>query len=492
MKKNGQPQNTNRTPGIMTLIGIAAVLLSLFVMLILCLVPGRSANSRNPVLLVYGDNKNFPAVSLENSMHAIGFDVETADEEYAFDEDRNYIIMAVGEYAFNYVDAYKDTPEVKGFVLVCPEMPAPELMEGMSGTVPSQEVAIFAGKDNASAVGDMGSARVIYERISGDDTVYGTPITRGGSFSSKVYINNIQTRYLSLSFAKIKDPSKFLFSPIFQNELAGYLAGTYQDLTIRDAGFGRITAWYVWAVLSFFTFLVGMCLYLAALPLIMSDMKQETIHKGEKMSAALIGGISLALAIGTIATTFVDKFRTYASCALCLMPLIFLVIMTFNKGGFILDNKVRYLKRQTRPLRPLFISVTVALLVLFVFYLFTDLKLVVDIPPMILAPCVFVLDLICCAALLYADRKSRYMGQGGSSYFGNRVIFLLMLIPSVFAMIFGGVFRLTDIFYAGFAGLVSTLVPFVSLIPLRRHTDHSLIPGIVHAVIYTAVVFAML
>ncbi|MBO4242521.1 MAG: hypothetical protein IKT14_00125 [Clostridiales bacterium] len=492
MKKNGQPQNTNRTPGMMTLIAIAMMLVSLLVMFILCLVPGRSANSRNPVLLVYGDDSNFPVLSMENSMHAIGFDVETADESYVFDEERNYIIMGVGEYAFNYVDAYKEQPEVKGFVLVCPGMPASEIMEGMSGTYPSREIAIFAGKDDASKVSDMGSARVIYERISGDDTVYGTPITRGGKFSSKVYINNIQTRYLSLSFAKIKDADKFLFSPLFQNELAGYLSTTYQDLTIRDASFSRINAWYVWALISFFTCLVGMCLYLAALPLIMSDMKQETIHKGEKLSAALIGGISIALAIGTIATTFVEKFRTYASCALCLMPLIFMVIMTFNKSRFILDNKVRYIKKQTRPMRPLFISLTVVLLVFLSLRLFTDLQLVMDLPAMVIAPCIFILDLMCSSALLYADRKSRYMGQGGSSYFGNRVIFLLMLIPSVFAMIFGLVFRLTDIFYAGFAGLTSTLVPFVSLIPLRRHTDHSLIPGIVHAVIYTAVVFAML
>lgn len=492
MKKNGAPQR-RKGPGILTLAGLGMVLVSLLILLILNLIPGSSANKRNPVLLISGIEENIPGNSLENTLHAVGFDLENDPEgDFVLEDDRNYVILSAGENALNTINIYKDTENVVGFIFLCPAFNSEVLPEGMSSTEPSQDIAIFAGADDASKVLEIGDARAVYERLSGDDTVYGVPVKRGGLFASKVFINNLQTRYLSLSHFKVKDPAKFLFSPLMQNELAGYLSSTYQDLTIRDAGFGRIDSWFVFAVLSIFCCLTGFCLYLAALPLVLSDMKQETIHKGEKASAALIGGISLALCIGVIATTFLDIFRKWAPTVMVLLPLVFMLSMTLSKIRFIAGKEGRFVRRNTRMIRPLFISATVVLLVFFTFNIFFDLKVRNGMPASVLLPAVFLADIILSASLLYADRKSRYMGEGGCSLFGNRVIFLMMLIPSVFAFIFGLVFKMRDIMYGGLSGALCVLLPFVSLVPLRRHTDHSLIPGLVHGIIYVIAVAAML
>ncbi len=109
-----------------------------------------------------------------------------------------------------------------------------------------------------------------------------------------------------------------------------------------------------------------------------------------------------------------------------------------------------------------------------------------------IAAVAFVIDFFLACGLLYADRKSRSVGQGGCSYFGNRIIFLMMLIPAVFSFFFGLISDQNVIMYAGLDGITVTLVPFLSLIPLRRHTDRSLIPALLHGFVFAVTVLLVL
>lgn len=484
-----QPQEpSNKTiPLIGSVVAVAAVL----ILFILYLVSFSGENRRNPVVLFSGADGNFPVVSMQNTLHRAGFDLQYL-EGGELDPDRQYILVSLDDNAVPDMAAYRDSDNVLGFVLVCPVIPDEGVPAGFDSAEPSKDIAIFAGKDDDSDVVSMGASRVIFERISGVDTVYGVPTARGGLFASKCFVSMSQNRYLSLSAFEADEGMSLLYSPLFQTELAGYLSITYRDDAIKDASFSGINMWFIMAFVSIFACIFGLCVYLMLLPVVVSDIKQEKVPSGEKLAVAAIGGITVAFAIGVVAMAFLERLRSYAGIILAFLPLVFMFILTLNRFRFIVFDKTDY-KSRSKMKRTAFMSVLIALSALFIMLILGDMDTYIShVSAPLIAAVAFVPDLLCATCLLYSDRKSRFVGEGGCSYFGNRVIFLLMLIPSVFAIIFGIVFRQHEITMAGFKGLYTTLVPFILLVPLRRHSDQSLIPGILHGILFAMSVLFVL
>ena len=213
-KNSGTPLALKRAP--IHFIALAMMAVVLLTMIILCLVPGAGKNPKNPTLIIYGDKGNVPNLSLTNTLHAAGFEYMFADYGNVIPSSGTVVLAAMGPDALSIINDHKNDPNVAGFILICPEYNE-AYMTGLTSIDPQCDVAVFAGRDNCTDTRDMGDARVIYERLSGDDTIYGVPVKRGGLFASKVYVNNAQNRTLSLSCFNVRDPQKLLFSPLFQN-----------------------------------------------------------------------------------------------------------------------------------------------------------------------------------------------------------------------------------------------------------------------------------
>lgn len=474
------------------LIGSVVAVVAVVVLFILYLVSFSGENKRNPVVLFSGADGNFPVVSMQNTLHRAGFDLQRTEEGFELDSDRKYILVSTDETAVSDMAAYRDNDNVLGFVLLCPSIPAEGMPSGFDSSEPSKDIAIFTGSDKASEVVSMGEPRIIFERISGVDTVFGIPTTRGGLFSSSCFVNMAQNRYLSMSAFSVKDSSELICSPLFQNELAGYLSITYKDAAVKDASFAGINMWFLFAVIASFAAVFGISVYLMLLPVVVSDVKQAKVPSKEKVAVAAMGGISIAFAVGVVAMVFMEKLRFYSSLILAFLPLVFMAILTVSRFGFIVFNKDDY-KSKTGYKRTAFMCLITALAVLFILLLTGDPDTYYShISAPLTAAVAFVPDLLCATCLLYADRKSRSLGEGGCSYFGNKVIFLLMLVPAVFAVVFGLIFSQHEIMWAGFKGLFTVLLPYLCLVPLRRHTDKSLLPGILHGVLFAISVLFVL
>ncbi|SEV92676.1 hypothetical protein SAMN05216413_0662 [Ruminococcaceae bacterium KH2T8] len=490
--RTGTGRQISDKPGLLTFIGMTIAIISIIVMFILYLIPFSGANKRNPIVVFMGCEGNFPRISMMNTLHRAGFDMLVADETFELDPDNTYIVAGVGDDAFSYMSQYRDAENVAGFVLICPKLPANGSTEGFDSSDPAKDIAIFAGKDDADKVSDLKDARIIFERISGVDTVFGVPITRGGLFASRAFVNVSQNRYLSMSSFTIRDPQHYMFSPLFQNEFAGYLSLTYQSYTIKDASFGGINAWFVLFVASFFAAIAGLSLYFSLLPVVVSDIKQERVPLQEKAAVGIIGGITLGFAIGSVVLSLFESLRRFIPYVLVALPIIFMLVLSAARLKFILSHEDEFRHKSSKIRRPVFMAVSVGLVVLFAALIAGDMSVSAPVSAPMIAAVAFVIDFFLACGLLYADRKSRSIGQGGCSYFGNRIIFLMMLIPAVFSFFFGLISDQNVIMYAGLDGITVTLVPFLSLIPLRRHTDRSLIPALLHGFVFAVTVLLVL
>lgn len=489
MSKKGNP--IQQAPIIFISLGLIAV--TLVTMLILCLVPGAGESSKNPVLALYGCDGNVSSISFENTLHAAGYEYEILDYEDELPEASSIVVAGIGEEALSLINRFKDDPHVLGFILICPEFNE-EYLTGLTSIDPMCDIAIFAGKDNTTSVSDMSDARRIYERISGEDTIFGLPIKRGGLFASKVFINNEQNRMLSLSCVKVHDAGKLMFSPLFQNELAGYLSVTYIDEATRETSFGRINSWFILSWITIAFAVISMLLYLSHMKLSVSgnDEKKAPVSK---WVFGLIGGISIAVTIGIIATSFDDFLSGAMLMIMSFLPEVFMLCLFIINFKWIYSKEGKIVPQRSGLVPAVFIVVVTVLYALFILTMTTDLNvrkiedtgLATGLLAMML-----VADAVLSTGLIYASRKSSAAGEGAKNCFGNRKIFLLMFIPGAAAVLFGMIPGHTDVFLAGLAGIALTGIPYIAVMPVVRHTDRSLLAGILHGIVYTLVLAAVL
>ena len=489
---NTQGKKTGRKAPIVE-ISLIMMAVALILMIVLALVPGAGKSSKNPVLAIYGADGNVPSLSLTNTLHAAGFEYEICGYGHDLPEGNNIVVCGLGEEALSLINEYKNDERVAGFMLICPVMNEAYL-EGITGGTPSCDIAIFAGRDNSDKAVDMDDARLIYERISGDDTIFGIPVSRGGLFASKVFVSNSQNRALSLSFFNVNDPTKLLFSPLFQNELAGYLSVTYIDEATRETSFGRINSWFVLSWIAFALAAVSVLLYLSNLGLSVSgnDTKKAPVSM---WVFGVIGGVSIALAIGIIASSYVSALQNAMLMIIALLPVVFMTALFIINFNWITTKDGKFIPNKNGLIPAVFLAVVVGLFMMLMLALTTDLKVYKISDPGLASgvlAAILILDTVVATGLIYASRKSSTAGEGAKNCFGNRTIFLLMFIPCAAALIFGILPWHREIFYCGLAGLAATGIPYLAVMPLVRHSDRSLIPGVLHGIIYTLVLAAVL
>ena len=490
-KSSGTPLALKRAP--IHFIALAMMGVVILTMIIMCLVPGAGKNPKNPTLVIYGDKGNVPNLSLTNTLHAAGFEYVIADYGEDISSYGTVVLAAMGSDALSIINDHKDDPHVAGFILICPEYNE-TYMTGLTSGNPTCDIAIFAGRNKCKGTKDMSAARVIYERLSGDDTLYGIPVKRGGLFASEVYVNNAQNRMLSLSCFSVRDPQKLLFSPLFQNELAGYLSVTYIDESTREVSFGRINSWFVFSWLVIMFSIVSVLLFLSNIKLDESgyDTKKAPVSK---WVFGFIGGISIAVAIGIVASTSVTQILNALLWILTLVPTVFMACLFGINFKWIYAKEGKFIPRKTSLVPTLFISVVIGLMIMFTLAMTADLKVhaIKDagLSAAILGV-IFVADLIVTTGLIYASRKSTVAGQGAKNCFGNKNIFGLMFMPCIVALLYGLLPGHSQVFYCGLAGLAATGIPFLAVLPIVRHSDRSLIAGVLHGIIYILVIAAIL
>lgn len=487
-----KPQPVKRqAPIVLISMGLMAAVL--ITMLILVIVPHNKLVMNSPVIAIVDAKGNVPSLSLQHTMHAAGYNVEYIHYGQELPQARYVIVMGIGSEALAVINEYKDEDNVAGFVLVCPELNE-DYLTGLSSLEPECDIAIFAGRNDVSSVTQMKGPRVIYERISGDDTLFGTPVRRGGLFASKVYFNNMQNRMLSLSCFKINDPGKLLFSPLFQNELAGYLSVTYIDEAVKNASFGSINAWFVFCWLSVALAVVSVLLYISNMSLSVTgnDPKKAPVSK---WVFGLIGGISIAVAIGIIATSFSERLRSSMPLIQVLVPEVFMLCLFVINFSWITTRDGKFVPSKKTQIPAVFLAFVIGLYAMFITFLTADIKVYAISDAGIssgILTLLLIVDTMFATGLIYASRKSSTAGQGAKNMFGNRLILALMFIPCAAALLFGLIPGNTAAFYAGLSGLAALGLPYLAVLPLVRHTDRSLIPGILHGVVFILVLAAVL
>lgn len=338
----------------LSLIGIAIMLVMLLQMVLLLTVSKTSEGS-SPALVYYGTEIKLPEASLKTVMSAAGFDMYEAQGD-SFS--RETVILAAGTDAFDVMQKFADDPNVMGFVLVDPSFPGNAAMEGFNRFYPDKPVAVFSGNESWSSVSDLPDEALLYERMTGDDTVYGAPVVRGRILPSKVYINNEVNRYLSFASYGMKG-DMLLYSPVFQNELAGYLSSVYHD-HVSKISYTKVNMRLFFFVMSVFGFIAGLLIYVAP----MSPAVSPSLSKGR---AVILLVASLAVSAAVFAAgAFVRNLAVLRSVSLA-APMIFGI----SSGAAVLlnnmkDNRKLSFRGKGRALRPLFmILVTAGFVLLF-------------------------------------------------------------------------------------------------------------------------------
>jgi len=472
----------------------ASVVLVVLVLVIMGVLLGVSYKkpSDAPVILIYGADKNLPEAPIRNTLYASGFDYHFVSNTEKYENGsvvipeeyrkQDIIIMSVSDSGFELVKAFANKDNVNGFILVCPDFPGNASMEGINSQSPAQDIAIFAGRDKVSSVAEVDGARLIYERISGDDTVYGTPIKRGEAFASDCFISAEQNRYLSLSYFDYNDGNRMLRSQIFLSELASYLDVTHNDIAANRVDSSRITNW---SALRVFTILVGIaafCLFLFTLPNERSSADSD-INKKIKVNRAyvIMLSISSALAMASVVLAMINKTNGLARYFLVLSPIVVITYMLITTIIYL--GKVQYNVNRRIWIRASFMAVSIIAYVLLAMLLFANLAVENSIILSILLVLALI-DAIASGLLSFAKKA------GGLTYYGNWKIQGILCVPGVLAIVAGLLVGKGLLMY-GIASVLAVLMPLVLVTPIRRHANHPAIIGLVHGSTYLLILLAI-
>lgn len=471
-----------------TIVGLIIMLASVIMGVFLFSFSFRNKNADAPVLVLYGANEGrFPDTSFRVALKSAGIDhvvlsknlkkSEEIGEEMSLPQgyrSKNVIILAQGKEATGALKLFDDDEDTLGFVLINPEFETNYSMEGMSSKNPVHDVAIFAG--DQSKVND---AKLMYERLSGEDTVYGVKFKTGGIFSSETCTNPSGNRVLSISGFDYGDGNLIYFSPVFQIELATYLSATYGT---GDEVSWRITCWYALFVFFAIFFVAGLFLFLSKFPVMRYKMNSE--HKGKLAStgfvlAAIMSGLAT---VACVVFTIIDKLQDKLKYLVVFLPIVFVFFMAIVRIGYVFSN--RNIKRKSN--RHIFVSIALGVLisldVVFVLLNFFGNLPNTDIENYRLY-CILaaVLDFACILVLATADNISRTKGLGGCSYFGKKHMLVFTLIPSIAAFLLMSGLGKDYAAFDCFMGILATAVPFVAALPVKLHTNSVVMTALTHS-----------
>lgn len=480
-----------------TLVGIVILVLSLVMQIGLFVSSRIGVREDSPVLVMYGfDDKLFPHTSFGNSVRAAGFDYvilnKNLSKSLEIEEDislprgyrsRDIVYLTYGSDSTSALKLFDADEDTLGFILVNPEFETNFSMEGMSSTYPVHDVAIFNGSEASDK-----DARLMYERLSGEDTLYGVKYETGGIFSSECYSNPMDNRFISLSSFNYSSVNAMMTSPVFQIELANYLVSNYGDTT--DVGTGSIVFWYSIYVFSSILFISGLLLVVTQLPVIKFKTNPNRSNGLRTASLITIGVVTLALVVGVILLIYIPKFSSIRLLCVSLTPLVIIIVMALLRFVYVLKNSEVKASIKAPAWYIWFLS---ASLILVAFMLFINTwgieNFKVNGIYLLVILFAVVLDFASVLVLAAADNISRLVGDGGCSYYGRLLFALFTAIPPIVALIVGSFEKITDNLLIGFFGIAAAVIPYAFSVVVKKRSLSTLQVSIVHSLLYLIILF---
>lgn len=452
-------------------------------------------------LVFYTDGSSIPEVSMRNNLAAAGFGLEIVEPDkraskpgFAYElpnscAKKKVVVCAIGSNAFTVMnDLLKSgSDNIEGYILIAPEYPGNVALEGYTSDYPGVPCAIFGFDTKARSSSDLGGAQMIFEKISGVDTMYGHPTTRGKIFTSKVFVSHNQMRYLSLASMNL-GVSVLLASPSFQGELAQYLGTTFG----RGYSATRVTYWSTALVFSVFMSVAALALFLFMVPVTVPDKGARELKGRDSLGAIIFLGLSGWIGLTGAVMTFIPQARFLTKYVALYSPIVIIALMALAQTKLLLSNKVKYARKDNGP--SLFLmSVVVGLVELLIIAGSTlnltnvERTLKKDADP-VAAIIVFVVMSLSAVALIFADKKSRFSGMGPTAYFGSPIYFVEALIPSVVLFILGLIQGNGELMKASFAGILIGVLPFGCVTPIKRISDFYEVTGLIFGIVAALIV----
>ncbi|MBR3247072.1 MAG: hypothetical protein IKG03_01585 [Clostridiales bacterium] len=452
-------------------------------------------------LLIYSDGKDISRVSLRNSLAAAGFGFEiiepdrrSSKPDYVYEIPNEYkndkvVVCAVGSTAFKVMDDLlgSDKGNIEGYILIDPEYPGNVSLEGYSSDYPSVPCAIFGFDNKASSSSELGGSQMIFEKISGVDTMYGHSTQRGKIFKSKVFVSHNQMRYLSLA-QNGTGVTGLLSLPSFQNELAQYLGTTFG----RGFSASRIMIWMTGVVFCLFMSVAALALFLFMVPVSVPDKGARELKGRDSLGAIIFLGLSGWIALCGAVMTFIPQTVSFTKYVALYSPVLMIVFMALAQIKLLLSNKVKY-TRKDYGLTIFLVSVITGIVELMILVAaslnLTNVEdtLKNDANP-IAALIVFVLMSVSAAALILADKKSRFSGQGASAYFGSPMYFIEALLPPAVLLVMGLIQENAELIRASLTGVAVGVIPFGCAMPIKRISDFYEITGLLFGLVAALIV----
>lgn len=482
-----------------------ALILSLVMAIMLFALYGfsyKDADDTSKTLIIYSDGTNIPEVSLRNSLTAAGFGFEIVEpdkrssrSDYVYTLPEGYekddvVVCAVGSNAFKVMDDLLNSHSgnIEGFILISPEYPGNIALEGYNSDYPSVPCAIFGLDSKAKSASDLSGAQMIFEKISGVDTMYGQPAVRGKIFPSKVFVSHNQMRYLSLS-SSMFGTAGLLASPSFQGELAQYLGTTFG----RGVSSTRITVWNVLLVLAVFLSAAALALFLFMVPVSVPDKGEKLLKGRDSLGAIIFLGLSGWIALCGAVMLFISQANFLAVYVARYSPVLIIVLMAFAQIKIIASKKITY-KRKDYGFTIFIASVMTGLIEIMIIagtaLNITNVESVIkDNPNLIVTLVVFVLMSISAVALILADKKSRASGQGAAAYFASPAYFVEALFPPLVMLILASIRGNAEVVRASVTGCSLGILPFLCAVPIKRISDYYEITGLIFGIVAALIVF---
>ena len=311
----------------------------------------NSAKNTRKTLLIYSDGTTIPMVSMRNSLASAGFDFDVVGPDkhssrpdffYTLPEDyknEEVVVCAIGKDSFKVMNDLLDSGngKIEGYILIDPEYPGNIALEGYTSDYPGVPCAVFGFEHKAKSTTDLSGSQMIFEKISGVDTMYGHPTQRGKIFPSLVYISPNQMRYLSLTTMKVT-LSGLVASPSFQSELAQYLGTTY------GTGYSsaKVVLWMAGMAFALFMSIALLALFLFMVPVSLPDKEGRDLKARNSLGAIIFLGVSGWIALCGAVTTFIPQWGFVSTYIALYSPVLIVALMALAQIKLLLSNKVKY------------------------------------------------------------------------------------------------------------------------------------------------------
>ena len=481
--------------------GFSAVMV--IVLFVLYFMAAAGLPNSDRVALFYGvDERVFPHVSMRYSLAQAGFDcviLESDDCKSKGDEgkfiipsrysDDEVVVIAAGPDSFKVMADINSaaSANVLGYCLIMPEYPGNAALAGFDPKTPACDIAIFTCDSKAGSVEELSGAEMLFEKLSGVDTVYGMPASNGGAMSSRIFVSPAQNRYLSLT-PSATDIRSYIYSSSFQSELAGYLGLTYTGTEAYTAA----NTWFVMRMVCIFACLAGLLMFLFFIPVPRPDKGDKLLKGRDSLAMIIFGGVSLWLGLTVIVMSMIPAAAYYNRYIVVFTPCVLIIGMFFARIGFFLTNKIQYQRRKGDSIWKFLAAGAVEVLLAFaVTLLFSDItRRERTGSVLLLTVMVLLLDSVTVSMLAIIDKKSRFAGEGSGSYLGNPIYFIETLIPAIAGLVMSFIVKDFTLLRFSLAGIAVASLPYFASQPIKRASDYVELTGAVHGIIMALLVFA--